>query len=467
MEDNDNGKLSVLINSPIREDKLTVICSDTYGNQLTSPVTNGRATFTGLAPNSAYRVEVVIKGFHRLTGDTSAAYTTPLLTNIVQFTAVTGTEEGNIVLGFAIDGPDSDQWKITYNSDDGQEQQAVFAGHTVTLTGFTVGNTYTFKLEPDSDLRITGQTEVTYTASKIIKAEDLTITGCIDGVLTAAWSSPQDTDVSSWTVRCYNDKGFDETTVSNSLTASFKIPDEKASYTVEVTAAGMSVSERTFASADSVTVKNFKAEYSESGISVSWEPVDTSAAHDWYVRCSVDGSSIMEYKSQNETQLLITPAVPGSTYKLDLDTADSETVLGGLLNYKTPDAKSFEGYGVAADNMEFFMCRTPSYSGWNRYDVPASDYRTTFTAGENASFLIHVNSEYDTSSDEITALFVIRNKDGQVVSALTSTETWTRMWYRNYCELDIPELPQSPGSYSISVYFNNQFVKSVDFAVVE
>jgi hypothetical protein len=79
----DNGTMIVHISSHTDESKLTVICSDTYGNQLKSSVKNGIATFTGLAPNSAYTVKVEINGFHRLTGDTSTAFTTPVQTNIV------------------------------------------------------------------------------------------------------------------------------------------------------------------------------------------------------------------------------------------------------------------------------------------------------------------------------------------------------------------------------------------------
>jgi hypothetical protein len=241
----------------------------------------------------------------------------------------------------------------------------------------------------------------------------------------------------------------------------------KGSYTVEVTAAGMSVSERTFAKADSLSVKNFKAEYSQGAISVSWEPMEPSASYDWNILCSVGNSPVTEYKCQNETSLLIYPVVPGSTYKLQLSAAGNESIIGGLLKYKTPDATPFEGYGVKADEMDFSMCRTPSYSGWTRYDVPSSDYTNTFSPDENASFIIHVNSEYSTSSDDITSLFVIRNQEGQIVSVLSSSETWRRMWYRNYCELDIPKLPQAPGEYSVSVFFNGQFVKSVDFVISE
>ena len=93
------------------------------------------------------------------------------------------------------------------------------------------------------------------------------------------------------------------------------------------------------------------------------------------------------------------------------------------------------------------------------------DFRNEFSADESTAFVIHLDSDYETSNDEITTLFVIRNEDGHVVSCKTSTETWTRMWYRHYCEMDIPEIPGTPGQYTMSVYFNGKFVKTVEFTI--
>jgi hypothetical protein len=79
-------------------------------------------------------------------------------------------------------------------------------------------------------------------------------------MLSAQWSAPEGVQVENWTVRCYNDNGFDETTVVTDLQASFNITDLNSDYTVEVTAEGMSVSERAFAPANSLEIKGLKAE---------------------------------------------------------------------------------------------------------------------------------------------------------------------------------------------------------------
>ncbi len=467
LEDGENGELTVIVTSKIDESRLTVLCSDTYGNQLSAPIEDGKAKFTGLAPNSAYRVEVVVSGFHRLTGDTSAAYTTPSQTNIVQFRAVTGGEDGSVILSFAIDGPDSKQWRIAYLDDEKKEQETIFSGHMVTLKGLTVGNKYTFTLTPIEQLLLTGENEITHTASKIVKAEKVLVTGCIDNVLTTAWSAPADAPVKSWTVRCYNNSDYDTTIVVEDTKASFEITDATKEYTVEVTAEGMSVSQRAFAAANSATVTGFAAKTTkESKIKLSWKPVGDISSEGWLLIYSIDNGSPKEITCNGKNALTVSPAIPGSTYSFTLQTADGKEVLGGYLDYKVADAKKFEGYSVTADKMQFMMCKRPSSSDWNRYYLSDSDYRNEFAVGEKASYLIKMLKEYNTSDDNIVALFVIKNSKGSIVSAETTSATWTDMWYRNYCELDIPSVPQTIGKYTISVYFNGMLANENTFTIV-
>lgn len=465
LEGSEEGELTVLVTTSFDTSKLIVVCSDTYGNKLESPVINGRASFTGLSPNSAYTVKVVPTGFHRLTGDTSAAYTTPVQTTITQLTAVTGAEEGSIIIGFAIDGPDADQWCISYIGDDGNIKEMNFAGHTVTLNGFTVGNTYTFKLKAANGQSITGNTEVSYTASKLVKAEDLMITGCIDNTLTASWNAPDGQIVENWTVRCYSESGFDETKVISDTTASFQIEDITASYTVEVTASGMSVSERTYAAANSTTVTNFHAEETESNtLSLNWE-CGSIPSGGWKLLYTVDGSAAQEINCTENTAS-ISPVIPGAKYRFTLQPADGTSVLGGVLAYKVAEPELFDAYGTSAEKLEFLMCCPPSYYGWDRWDVPNSDYRTEFVAGEKAGFAIENHGDYSNSDSRLDALFVVRDENGAVLDASVTTHNWDDMWTWGYCELDIPFIPQAAGNYSVSVFFNNEIVVEVNFTVV-
>ena len=466
LDESEIGCLTVHIKSEADESKLTVICSDTYGNQLFAPVENGQAKFTNLAPNSAYTIKVAINGFHKLTGDISAAFTTPEQTEIVQFNAVTGSEDGSAILNFTINGRDAKQWTVRYCADGEEEKETTFAGHMATITGLTVGKTYEFTLLPAEDLLIAGADKTQHTASKIIKAENLQITGCANNVLTTLWTAPKDSAVESWTVRCYNEKGYDKTQVVKETQAVFEGADPSQDYTVEVTAAGMSVSQRAFAAANSITVIRFSADDSDPGkIVLTWEPLSSVPDGGWVVKYSINGSAAQEIPCTENTATISTE-IPGVHYAITLTAANGTPVLTNNMNFDTPAAKKFEGYGVSADSMTFRMCKTPKNKNWDRYDLRTSDYTTQLESGKKGSFLVHLNQSYSTSADNITSLFVIRDENNTIVASSASSRSWTDMWYRNYCELDIPALPKAAGNYTISVYFNGMLVNEQTFSIV-
>lgn len=467
LDESVNGSLTVYVNSKIDETKLAVVCSDTYGNQLTAPVENGKATFINLAPNSAFTVKVEINGFHKLTGDTFAAFTTPAQTEIVQFHAVTGAEDGSVILGFTINGPDCDEWIIRYSTSDEEEKEVAFSGHMLTLTGLTVGKQYDFTLSPADELLITGIENIQHTASRIVKAEDILVTGCKNGKLTAIWAAPKDIPVESWTVRCYNESGYDETTVVTDTNVAFENIDLATGYTVEVTATGMSVSQRVFVDANSVTTGLSITDTDPNKIVLSWNSDVKVPQGGWMLQYSINGSSPQELTCDEDNTATLSTEIPGVQYTFTLQAADGTPLLGNVVNYETPDSEKFSGYGVSADTMEFSMCKTPKAKDWDRYDLRKSDYTTTFESGTKASFLVRMLQQYSTSPDDITSLFVIRNEDGMIVSTSSVTRTWTSMWYKNYCELDIPAIPQTAGKYTVSVYFNGMLAKEQTFKVID
>ena len=460
-----NGSITVHVTCDTDESKLIVVCSDTYGNQLRSPVENGIATFTGLAPNSAYTVKVEIDGFHRLTGDTSAAFTTPVQTNIVQFQAVTGGEDGSAILSFTVDGPDSDMWNVHYLADGEEEKTTSFAGHMVTLTGLTVGKEYTFTLAPENALEISGTSQIKHTATTIVTAKDLIITGCINNTLTATWSAPQNITVDSWTVRCYSENGFDETIVVTETSVAFDGVDLSKDYTIEVTAAGMSVNQRAYAKANAITVTEFTVDSSDpEKIVLTWKTNDENTQKNWLLLYSIDGSAAQEMECK-ENSATITSVIPGANYTFTLQPVDGSPVLGNVHKHKTPDAEEFSGYGVKASNMTFKMCKRPSKKKWDRFDLKKSDYTTSFEVDQKASFVIQLKKNYTKSSKKIDILFVVRDASGNIVASSNTTEVWKNMWTNKYCELDIPEIPKTPGEFTINVYFNGGLANAQSFTI--
>lgn len=460
------GNLTVYVTTKIDESKLTVICSDTYGNPIESAVINGKAEFTGLAPNSAYTVEVIIDGFHRLTGDTSDAYTTPIQTNIVQFTAVNGIEDGTVVLRFTVDGPDTNQWSVVYSTNGQPEQTVLFSGHSTTLTGLTVGSEYTFQLVPEQGLYITGMNQIQFTVQKHILAENVEIYNYADGILNVRWETPEGAVVDNWNVRCYNNSGYDETiTVSQTDVQFSNVPDSTA-FTVEVTAVGMSVSEHAYINGSATTISDFKAELLDPLHAViTWSSTSSVPEGGWIVLYSLDNDSTQHMLNCTDNSVEIASPVPGAIYNITLQSANSGTVLGGSFSSILCQETEFDGYEIGAEHIQFDMCKTPENANWNVDSVPLSDFKTTFAPDENASFLVSTPYLYEASEDLITTMYVIRDSSGNVISFASESRTWNSMWDRGYCELDIPNMPKNPGTYTITVCFNGATVNQQNFTI--
>ena len=141
-------------------------------------------------------------------------------------------------------------------------------------------------------------------------------------------------------------------------------------------------------------------------------------------------------------------------------------MLGGVLAYKAAAPEIFADFGTSAEQMEFLMCCPPSYTGWDRWDVYNSNYRTEFAAGERAGFAIENHGDYNNSDSRLDVLFVVRDENGAVLDASITTHNWDDMWTWGYSELDVPFIPQAAGSYTITLYFNNATVVEVSFTVV-
>lgn len=460
-------ELIVKVSANVDESLLTVLCVDTYGVTLTSPVQDGKAVFTGLTPNTLYRVEVSVTGLRKLTGKIADSYTTPVQTDIVTFTALTGTEPGTAILNFTVDGMDSSAWSVRYWAEGVEEQKVIFGGHMVNISGLVSGKTYTFQLEAGSSLYITGNDTLEYTAVDPVVAENLAITGCTEDSLDVSWTVPEGAQVESWTVRCYSDSGYDETIVTGDTAVTFTGLNGNEAHTVEVLADGMSAGERCYMTANAVTVTGMKATQNKDNLQLNWEYTGNAPTSQWILTYTVDGAAYKEMVRTSTNSAVIKPLVPGAQYTISVLLEDGTTVFSEPLTVSTPEAEPFSGYLMKADNITASMCRTPNKTNWTRTDLAASDYTDTFKKGSKASFLLYSNTYYNTSSDVITTMYVIRTEDGSLISSNITQQTWTSMWYKRYCELDVPALPEDPGTYSITIYFNGAIVHSQNFNITE
>ena len=477
--DGQGDEMTVKLDTEVDNSLLQVIITDTYGNTKTSDVSDNQAAFTELLPDMLYKIRVEISGFHALhpKGVASHGYTTEGQTKIVSFSAKTGAEDGSVVLNFAVEGPTSENWIVSYSADEEAEQIQEFSGHMVTINGLTVGKTYTFHLMPVDELMLVGESSVEFTAARIVMAENLAITDYAGGSLSVQWNSPADTEVSGWTVRCYSADGFDQTLTTGETTATFTGLDSSKPYTLEVTAAGMTHPARLSITQNPYNVSNIQVnDTDETRLILTWDNEGDAPADGWVLKYSVDGTAHKDTVKCDGNSAVVQPRIPGASYVFSVESSDGNSVFGGTYSYDCPNAKIYKDEdmliteNVINSKLSINMLVTPEDSNWSYKTHGKNAFTSTFQSGQKASLLLHISSDFYTREQDTTILYVIRNESGDVLMDYVSQETmdWQLMWsgddYR-YCELNIPSIPTEPGKYSLYLYFNNGAIAIVDFSV--
>lgn len=464
-----NGnKVSVQVVSDIDDNLITIECIDNNGTKRTSEVIDGFAQFSDLNPDTLYRIYVKVSGKHKVKGEQEARYTTPKITNIISFTAVAGAEDGSATLRFKVDGQNTTSWKVEYATKGEPMKVQVFTDDVVTVTGLTVGKTYTFRLTSDDSMYIVGNDTLEYTATALVMAQNVQITACDNGKLTVKWDAPEGQSVNNWIVRCYNeDLGYSETVTTADTTAEFALADTTQGYTVAVTAEGMTTPSRAFLKPGSITVRDFKYDDSDpTKLVVSWQYGGPTPEGEWLLMYSVDGSEEKSVIRTSITDSVVIPnKIPNAEYTFTVTTQAGVTVFNDTHTVKTGDAPVFNSYKISAQDIVFRMCKTPEKANWTYKDVET--VTSTFNLGEKASFTMSLRLANGTSHDQITILYVIRDSEGKVISSETTSAVWVNMWKSFRGELDVPSLPEVDGNYTISIYFNGCSVHSQQFTMTK
>lgn len=458
-----DNRLTVSVLTDADPDLLSVICTDTYGNKQTAPMLGGAATFSDLAPDTLYKITLDISGFHGLKGDIKGTYTTAPQTEVMSFTAITGAEAGTAILNFTVKGHDSESWVVTYTAPGEQERSQTFSGHTTTITDLTLDATYTFTLDSSSNVYVFGQNKLDYTAGELVYPEALTVTSFTDEGITVTWETPEGITVPQWTVMCYNDSGYSQNVTTAENTASFTGVDRNGSYTIEVTAAGMSVGERFFLSKNTVAVTDFVTALNGKYLDISWKFAGNTPAGSWILTYVFENEETEVAVSTEGTTARIENVVPKGNYTFTLRLDDGTTVVNDIQTVKVDAAADFQAYGVSKANLTFAMCVPPDIEDWIWWG--AKERTTEFTVGEKAGFVMHVNNYYQYVEDPVTIMCVVRDKDGQLLSVSTADDVWTKMWIQNYGEITLTNMPQEIGEYTVEIYFNSTFVHEQTFTV--
>jgi len=470
--DGSQNELVVTVDTNMDLSKLNIRCTDSYGNSTTQTAVNGQTTFSGLLPDSLYRIELEPVGFHKLIGKTAEIFTTDALTNVVDITTITGPEDGSVIINFTVIGSDPDEWLLSYSTEGEETLTQSFTGHSVSVKGLTVGKTYTFALGSVDGTEVLGNTTQEFTASQLIMADNLSIVSSENGTITARWTQPEEAVIESWTARCYSDNGHEEIKEVTGNEVVFTNINSADSYTIEVTAAGMTQPSRVSITANPITITSFTvSEDTEGQLNVSWQHTGSEPDGGWLLMYTFDNSETPNVVKCSDTSAIISPKIFGATYRFELQAADSTTVLVNSYQHTCENAPVFESSGLSAEKITAYLLKTPE-GDWI-YDTVGNDaFSDSFASGDPISVVLRASTDFYLPHEEINILYVIRDNSGNVMSEFVSEETvdWNALWFDgdyHVAELDIPKVPSQAGSYSIGIYFNNAAVTSTTFSIVE
>ncbi len=472
--DGEKDQLTVTVKTDTDPSLLTITCSDQYGNVKTESLHNGQATFTDLIPNTMYTIALEIDGFHKLVGQTTDIFTTDTTTNIVSFNAVTGTKDGTVMLSFTVDGQEPEHWKLRYHAEGEEEEVEVFSGHTITIDNLSVGKVYTFVLDAGDDLSLSGATTLEFLASRLILAEELTVTSTGNSDMTVHWRTPGDIIVDSWDVRCYNDFGYDEKLTVHDTSVYLTGIDPKTAYTVEVTASGMTQPARASITANPINITGLTVDDSKPDeLKVTWNYDGAEPESGWLLIYSMDGGNTQNVIKTKTAAAVIIPKIPDGKYLFTIQSQDGTSIFSNVHSYTCPSAELYEENSLSAENVKGMLVKTPADSFWHFGKLDKDAVTDQFKVGEKISAVLHCSTDfYLPGGQPIEILYVVRDAYGNVLPDLVAEQAdyWKDIWFDgdyHYAELDIPKLPGKAGNYVLSIYFNGKFMADVSFTLTE
>lgn len=450
---------------------LVVRCIDPYGKTDTRGLAGNQTTFSGLQPNTMYKIQLEADGFHKLTGETSDVFTTEATTRIISFTSVAGAEDGSVMLSFTVDGEEPNDWTVYYKTDGEEEKRKTFTGHTVSISGLTVGNVYTFRLDPGENMAVSGETTLELMASRLILAENLVIHSENGTDISVHWKAPGDIVVESWEVRCYDNVEYDETITVSDTQAQFSGLNPASSYTVEVTAFGMTQPARTGITANPISIGSIlvdNQDYSE--LSVSWDFVGNEPEDGWLLLYNLVGGQKNVVKS-DKASAVIPLQIPGAKYEISVQAANGTTVFNNVLTYECPKAEPFDKHNLKAEQIRFNLLNTPE-DRWKFEEIDPASLKDTFTPGEKISIGMRGSDSFYLTGVDVEILLVIRDSYGNILPDLITEDTvsWKNLWARgdvHVGELDLSAAPAASGSYVLSVYFDGMIAGEIPFTITQ
>ena len=471
-----------------KADCFAVTCTDSYGKAYPVSVEGNRYTFSELSENTTYTITVEAAGFHTLTSDSISTLTrtTPESTVITEFTASRGDDDGEVLLSFLHEGPTPSHWKLQY-CEEGSDvtKDFDFDGNGFLVTGLEQNKTYVFTLSAAGDIYLSGTTQVTYEVLPIVEANDLQVTEVNGADLSLTWE-PGENLPDEWHITC-TAEGYEQEYTSKEASVTLKdLPDFSRDYTISVSARGMDKPETLLFPANPIILNNLTVTANSDGsVTLQWETPAGTPVDGWYVSYNTVGSYHTPYMPDAENRavtgntVILKNLIPDTEYEFSITTtaADAASRVFGetTATVRTAQATVFDGFGITPETpltveSEYIsLWIAPEGNNWTYLDL--TNRTDQFKTTDQIAVCLQVLA-VDSSTEEITLTYAVRDENGTVVNDVSRTMAWNDMWYsrRHASAIPLPAVGSQtsvPGKYTLEIYVNSQLLANAAFTVTE
>lgn len=461
---------SVSITADLKNDTaMDVVATNTSGEEVTRvPFDGNGTTVSGLSPNTTYSFTMASTDGKLLLGNKKVSAKTQEMTNITAFSP-TALSAVSATLALGGVGPQPDHWVITLTSDSGENltyTESEIPADGIVVDGLTPNTHYTATISTDTGDTLGGTTTCDFTTMDYTELTSFEQSGITTDSVSLKWSfSGTVPDV--WTVTC---EGTDDSFTSQDVTGTdctISGLTSGVTYTFTLSTPSLKATDAATISIGipSVTVSGVTSSLDDDGnVVVNWDYTGDTDPAEWrisYAYNTTDGAEVTPTTvTSDTTSATLTGLIPDTTYTITVVGADELSVGGDAsTTCQTGEAEQFSKYGCHDVSMELFVKE-------NNPDK-LTDPSTTFTTSEHISFVVYAS--YDASEEDktVATTYVIRDSSGNPFLVYTSSRTWTGSWTRSQHTGDLPNPITTPGSYTLEVYFDGDFMASADFTVTE
>ena len=457
--------IAVQVDTKEKSGSFSLVCSDAYGNTTRAGYTAGQdVLFTELTPGTEYTVTAEPANGERMTGTYTLRVTTVTETNILSFDA-TGVSLTQVELNLTLNGPDPGLWSVRYYADGVEPLTASFSGHSTTIANLQSDKEYTFELQEPEGTHLRGVLTTTYSTVPTVSIVGSPAIATSSSSVVLSWSYEGDTP-ESWTVTLTGPDDYSETQVVTVPTAAFENLISGEDYTVTISAPNMLQSCTETVSPRVTELTSFEATADEEtgDILLAWTCKVDPADDNWRVTYGIDTVDsfvpvVTETSSSEPFRIPADKLIPNAAYQVTLELVSGEKLEGypSTLSFTTPEA---ENHSLSV-YPGLFLC--PDKEDWTIQNLGTA--RTEFSMSEKIAYVLEATSNIPSNDGSVSILAVVHDADGKVVDLEESSAVWKDMWTNKKCTGSFPRTPQTPGKYTLSIYFNRKLSTTMEFTV--